>query len=181
MRIDFNSALVHGVSELLTAAGIGGRFIGFKGANFFPFWIGRGGGGITNRRSSIIGATTGALTVETETVWEFSSTLKVVFDGDALPGAFLTGILFMALFLAGAVFAIVFFTGAFFTGSFFAAIFLAGAFFVGAFFAGAFFATAFFSGFFCMGRTLFRLGRGYQLRHGQVLIQQWPRLCLLTI
>ena len=86
----------------------------------------------------------------------------------------------MAVFLAGAVLAIVFFTGSFFTGVFFSAIFLVEAFFMGAALDGSFFAPAIFTGFFCMGRTLFRIGPRYQLRHGQALIQQGHRLCALT-
>ena len=118
-----SSAGVHGVSESLTTIGVGALLIGFKGVVFLPLFNGRGGGGITNRRSSITGANIGALTVETETVWDFSSTVSVVLLVDALPPAFLTGIDLSALFFATAFLAAAFFIGAFFAGAFFAAFF----------------------------------------------------------
>ncbi|CAB4668117.1 unannotated protein [freshwater metagenome] len=68
VRITFNSEGVHGVSDSLTTIGVGALLIGFSGATFLPFLAGRGGGGMTNRRSSTTGTKTGAVTVETETV-----------------------------------------------------------------------------------------------------------------
>jgi hypothetical protein len=107
---------------------------------------------MTSRRSSTIGAATGATTVATETVCDFSSTVRVglpAFVGKGRPGALFltgafTGAFLAATFLAGAFFEI-FFAGAFlatfFTGL--AAAFLAGAFLAGAFFAA--FLTTFFA------------------------------------
>ena len=146
-----SSAAVHGDSLSLTTIGVGATFIGFSGATFLPLLVGRGGGGITNRRSSTTGAATGAEIVETETVWDFSSTVRVVLDGNGLPGAFLTGMLFTAAFLAGA---------------FLAGAFLATFFFRAAFFAGAFLAAAFLTGFLGMSRTLMLFRGCYQLATG---------------
>jgi uncharacterized protein YjbI with pentapeptide repeats len=90
------------------------------------------------------GAAVGATTVATETVCDFSSTVRVVlpiFEGNGRPGAFATAAFFTGAFFTGA-----FFTGAFFAGAFFAATFFAGAF--ATFFAGAFFAGAFLAAFF---------------------------------
>jgi hypothetical protein len=134
---------------------------------------------MTNRRSSITGATTGADTVETETVCDFSSTVRVVFEGNGFPAAFLTGMLFTADFLAGAAFFAAAFLAGAFLATFFAEAFLAGAFLAGAFFAtflaGAFFAAAFLAtalliGFLGMSRTLCPRGHLYQLRHGHFFI-----------
>jgi hypothetical protein len=110
---------------------------------------------MTNRRSSTTGAATGAITVATETVCDFSSTVRVGFpalDGKGRPGAlFFTGAFAGAL--AGAFLAATFFAGAFFaiffTGAFLATFLtgLAAAFLAGAFLAGAFFA-AFLTTFF---------------------------------
>jgi hypothetical protein len=91
------------------------------------------------------GAAVGATTVATETVCDFSSTVRVVlpiFEGNGRPGAFATAAFFTGAFFAGAFFAATFFAGAFFAGAF--ATFFAGAFFAGAFLA-AFF-TIFFPG-----------------------------------
>jgi hypothetical protein len=100
---------------------------------------------MTRRRSSITGAATGATTVATETVCDFSSTVSVglpAFAGNGRPGA---------LFFAGTLFfrglaATAFFAGAFFAGAFFAAFFGA-TFFVALFFTAAFLATGFFFAF----------------------------------
>jgi hypothetical protein len=161
-----SSAADHGVSASVATTGTGALFIGLSGAIFLPILAGRGGGGITNRRSSTTGATTVAVTVETETVCDFSSTVKVVFDGKPLPEAFLTGMLFMAVFLAGAAFFAAAFLAAFLTGAafligFFLLVAFLTAFFIAflvgaAFFATAFFATAFLTGFLGMSRTLCR-------------------------
>jgi uncharacterized protein YjbI with pentapeptide repeats len=133
---------------------------------------------MTKRRSSTTGATTGAEIVETETVCDFSSTVRVVLDGNGFPGAFFTGMLFTAGFFAGALFLATFFATAFLAGAFlatfltaafFAGAFFAGAFFAGAFFAAAFLATTFFTGFLGMSRTLCLCSHRYQLRHGQFL------------
>jgi hypothetical protein len=104
----------------------------------------------------------GATIVLTLTVWDFSSTVRVVLEGNGRPGFFFTA-------FAGAFLAAIFFTGAFFAGAFFA-IFFAGAFLAGCF--ATFFAAlltaflmAFFNGFFGTPRTLCRLSREYQLRH----------------
>ena len=67
-RIAFNSAAVHGASSLDAVTGVGAALIGLRGATFLPLFTGRGGGGITNRRSSTTGAAVGATTVATETV-----------------------------------------------------------------------------------------------------------------
>jgi hypothetical protein len=77
------------------------------------------------------GAATGATTVATDTVCDFSSTVRVgfpLFEGNGRPGA-------------------LFFTGAFLTGAFFAGAFLA-TFLIAAFFTAAFFTAAFFTGAF---------------------------------
>jgi hypothetical protein len=140
--------------------GVGADLIGLRGATFFPLFTGRGGGGITSRRSSTTGAATGATTVATETVCDFSSTVRVGFpdfDGNGRPGALFftgvfTGAFFAATFLAGAFFAI------FFAGAFLATFFtgLAAAFLAGAFLAGAFFAAfAGFAGFAAFLTTFF--------------------------
>jgi hypothetical protein len=132
---------------------------------------------MTRRRSSTTGATTGAVIVETETVWDFSSTVKVVLEGNGFPGAFLTGMLFTDDFLAGAAFLTAFLATAFFAGAAFLAVFLAGAaflitfftaFFTAAFLA-VFFTAAFFIGFLGMSRTLCLHTHPYQVRHGQFL------------
>ena len=68
MRTAFNSAADHGASPSLAVTGVGAALIGLSGATFFPLLTGRGGGGITRRRSSITGAATGATTVATLTV-----------------------------------------------------------------------------------------------------------------
>ena len=68
MRIALSSAALHGVSPADAVTGVGADLIGLRGATFFPLFTGRGGGGITNRRSSTTGAATGAITVATETV-----------------------------------------------------------------------------------------------------------------
>ena len=127
--------------------GVGTALIGLSGATFFPLLTGRGGGGITKRRSSTTGAAVGATTVATETVWDFSSTVSVVFpifEGNGRPGAtdFLAATFFAGAFLAGA------FLATFFAGAFLA-IFLAGA-FLATFFAGDFFAGAFLAAFFAI-------------------------------
>jgi hypothetical protein len=90
--------------------------------------------------------------VATETVCDFSSTVKVglpALDGNGRPG-----VLFFIGAFAGAFFAATFFAGAFLatfltdlTEAFLAGAFLAGAFLAGTFLAGAFFA-AFFTTFF---------------------------------
>ena len=162
----FSSAAVQGDSLSLTTIGVGATLIGLSGATFFPLLAGRGGGGITNRRSSTTGAATGAVIVETETVWDFSSTVNVVLDGNGLPGAFLTGMLFTAAFLAGAFLAGAFLATAFLAGAFLAGAFLATFFYAGAFLAGAFLAAAFLTGFLGMSRTLMLFRGCYQLATG---------------
>ncbi len=64
----FSSAAVHGDSLSLTTMGVGATLIGLSGATYFPLFTGRGGGGMTNRRSSTMGAEIGAEIVETDTV-----------------------------------------------------------------------------------------------------------------
>jgi len=143
----FSSAALHGASPAAASTGVGADLIGLSGALFFPLFTGRGGGGMTKRRSSTTGAAVGAMTVATETVCDFSSTVRVVFptfEGNGRPGAFFTGI----DFLAGTFFAGAFLAGAFLAGAFLAAIFFAGAFLATAFLAGAFLATAFLAGAF---------------------------------
>ena len=157
MRIALSSAALHGVSPADAVTGVGAVLIGFSGATYFQLFTGRGGGGITNRRSSMTGAATGAITVATETVCDFSSTVSVGFpalDGKGRPGA-----LFFIGAFAGAFFAATFFAGAFFA-IFFAGAFLAtfltgltAAFLAGAFLAGAFFAA--FAGFAAFFTTFF--------------------------
>jgi hypothetical protein len=131
---------------------VGADLIGFSGATFFPLLTGRGGGGITSRRSSMTGAATGAMTVATETVCDFSSTVSVGFpalDGKGRPGALFFSGAFAGAFFAGTFLAATFLTGAFF--AIFFAVFFAGAFlatfFTAAFLAGAFLAGAFFAAF----------------------------------
>ena len=178
---DLSSAADHGVSASVATTGTGATFIGLRGAIFLPLLTGRGGGGITRRLSSTTGATTVAVTVETETVWDFSSTVNVVFDGKPFPDAFFTGILLMLAFLAGAAFFATAFFAAFFTGDafligfFFGVVFLTAfltAFLAGAaFFAPAFFFTSFLAGLFGMSRTLCRLPLCCQFRHDAIYIQ----------
>jgi hypothetical protein len=96
---------------------------------------------------------TGATTVATLTVWDFSSTVRVVLptlEGNGRPGAFLAG-----PFLTGDFLAADFFAGAFLAADFFAGAFFAGA-FLATFFAGAFLATFLAEAFFFAGtpRTL---------------------------
>jgi hypothetical protein len=109
---------------------------------------------MTSLRSSTTGVFAGADIVLTLTVWDFSSTVNVVFEGNGRPGFFFTA-------LAGAFFAATFFAAAFFAGAFLAS-FLAGAFLAGFF---AAFFSDFFTGFFGTPRTLCRLTHEYQLRH----------------
>ena len=66
--IALSSVAVHGASPADATTGVGAALIGLSGATFFPLFTGRGGGGITKRRSSTTGAAVGAITVATETV-----------------------------------------------------------------------------------------------------------------
>ena len=68
MRTDLSSAAVQGASLASAVTGVGAALIGLRGATFLPLFTGRGGGGITKRRSSTTGAADGATTVATETV-----------------------------------------------------------------------------------------------------------------
>jgi hypothetical protein len=150
----FNSAALHAASFSETTIGEGACLIGFSGATFFPLFTGRAGGGITRRRSSTTGVFAGAVIVLTLTVWDFSSTVNVVFEGNGRPGFFFTA-------FAGAFFAATFLASAFFGGAFLATFF-AGAFLTA--FLAAFF-TDFLTGFFGTPRTLCGLTHEYQLRH----------------
>lgn len=115
--------------------------MGLSGGDFFPFLAGRGGGGITKRRSS----TTEAVTADAAGRVGAAGVLPLV--GEGRPSALLA-----TAFLAGAVFEMDFLLsglaadleGALLAATFFAAglaaIFLAATFLAGAFFAPDFFA-----------------------------------------
>lgn len=68
--------------------------MGLSGGDFFPFLVGLGGGGMTNRRSS----TNGTATADTGEIMGVAGALPLV--GKGRPGAFLEG-----AFLEGAAFA----------------------------------------------------------------------------
>ena len=115
--------------------------MGLSGGDFFPFLAGRGGGGITNRRSS----TTEVVTADAAGRAGVAGVLPLVGKGRPCPllaSAFLGGAVFdmdfllseLAADLEGALVAATFFA----TGL--AATFLAPAFLAGAFFAPDFFA-----------------------------------------
>ena len=54
--IALSSAALQGASPSDATTGVGAALIGFSGATFLPLFTGRGGGGITKRRSSTTGA-----------------------------------------------------------------------------------------------------------------------------
>ena len=106
--------------------------MGLSGGDFFPFLVGLGGGGITNRRSSTAGADTG----DAGEITGVAGALPLVGKGRPgalLEGAFLGGAAFatdfllsaLAADLEGALVAATFLTPAFLAGVFFATDFLA--------------------------------------------------------
>ena len=132
-----SSAELQGASFTETTTGLGATLIGFSGTPFFSAFDGRGGGGITKRRSSITaGVETGAMAAfvgNGRLADFFSATFFTGFLATFLAtflttflATFLTAFLraFLAIFLAGLL-AVDFFP-AFFTGLFFPALLEAG-------------------------------------------------------